>query len=220
MKRTGFSLIELLLVVGVLALGAAILLPMFARPRETRRHNGCFYNLKQISIGLAQYAQDFNEQLPPVAITSDTKPHNLRAPLKNWTPYGWADAIFPYIKSVQIYHCQSTPRRAGSLPGNRAAVGYTDYWINSGAAGLGLQKFTSPKQTILFGDGNDGADLTTARYNLPALPAAWITNPNSPSHRHQGGANYAFLDGHVKVLNPQQITIAPPAPGNYTFAIK
>ena len=89
------------------------------------------------------------------------------------------------------------------------ASGFTDYWFNANLSGFAMADVKTPKQTILFGDGNDGGDLTDARYNLPALPAAWISNQNSPAYRHDGGANYVFLDGHVKRMTPDEIASGP-----------
>src|SRR4028119_569869 len=61
---SGFTLIELLIVIAVIAILAALLFPVFARARENARKSSCQSNLKQIGLGLIQYAQDFDESLP------------------------------------------------------------------------------------------------------------------------------------------------------------
>ncbi len=66
-ERSGtsaFTLIELLVVIAIIAILAAILFPVFARARENARKSNCQSNLKQIGIGFAMYAQDFDEMLP------------------------------------------------------------------------------------------------------------------------------------------------------------
>ena len=73
--------------------------------------------------------------------------------------------------------------------------------------------------TISLGEGNDGADLSDARYSFSAPPPAWISTSYSPLHRHRGGANYAFADGHVKWLKPALIGTASVKRGAYTFSI-
>ena len=66
----GFTLIELLVVIAIIALLASILFPVFARARENARRASCLSNLKQIMLGLMQYTQDNDEQVPH-AFTSD-----------------------------------------------------------------------------------------------------------------------------------------------------
>src|SRR5687767_15336393 len=63
-RKSGFTLIELLVVIAIIAILAAILFPVFARARENARRTSCASNLKQISLGFLQYAQDYDERLP------------------------------------------------------------------------------------------------------------------------------------------------------------
>src|SRR5688572_2069456 len=62
--RLGFTLIEILVVIAIVALLAAILFPGFAKARENARRASCQSNLKQIGIGLMQYTQDFDGRYP------------------------------------------------------------------------------------------------------------------------------------------------------------
>lgn len=61
----GFTLIELLVVIAIIAIFAAILFPVFAKAREEARKTACLNNTKQISLGLLQYFQDWDETFPP-----------------------------------------------------------------------------------------------------------------------------------------------------------
>ncbi|MGE5531060.1 MAG: prepilin-type N-terminal cleavage/methylation domain-containing protein, partial [Bacteroidota bacterium] len=63
MKRTGFTLIELLVVIAIIAILAAILFPVFAKAREKARQSSCLSNIKQISLGILGYAQDYDERM-------------------------------------------------------------------------------------------------------------------------------------------------------------
>ncbi len=63
-KRTGFTLVELLVVIAVIALLMAILLPALQRSKEQARRIICANNLKQINIGLNIFANDNGGQLP------------------------------------------------------------------------------------------------------------------------------------------------------------
>src|SRR5580658_1067810 len=60
----GFTLIELLVVIAVIAILAAMLFPVFAQAREKARSATCESNLKQLTLGVLMYAQDWNERLP------------------------------------------------------------------------------------------------------------------------------------------------------------
>ena len=75
MKKKGFTLIELLVVIAIIAILAAILFPVFARARENARRASCQSNLKQISLGVMQYTQDYDERLP-------LAPHSATTPGK------------------------------------------------------------------------------------------------------------------------------------------
>jgi len=63
-RRIGFTLIELLVVIAIIAILAAILFPVFARAREKARQTNCLSNVKQIMLGVLQYAQDYDERMP------------------------------------------------------------------------------------------------------------------------------------------------------------
>ncbi len=62
--RFGFTLIELLVVIAIIAILAAILFPVFAQAREKARMVACLSNSKQMGLGVAMYAQDYDETLP------------------------------------------------------------------------------------------------------------------------------------------------------------
>ena len=68
----GFTLIELLVVIAIIAILAAILFPVFAQAREKARSITCLSNMKQISLGIMQYVQDYDETMVPA--------HNCNVP--------------------------------------------------------------------------------------------------------------------------------------------
>src|SRR5438132_103636 len=54
------------------AIMAAIMFPVFAQAREKARQYSCLSNLKQLSLGMMMYSEDYNETLPPSAGWMDT----------------------------------------------------------------------------------------------------------------------------------------------------
>ncbi len=69
--KSAFTLIELLVVIAIIAILAAILFPVFARARENARRSSCTSNLKQIGLGIIQYAQDYDEKYPVLRNNGD-----------------------------------------------------------------------------------------------------------------------------------------------------
>jgi prepilin-type N-terminal cleavage/methylation domain-containing protein len=63
-RRSGFTLIEVLVVVAIIALLVAILLPSLARAREQAKQAVCLSNLKQQGVGFGAYAADGAARLP------------------------------------------------------------------------------------------------------------------------------------------------------------
>ena len=64
MKKRGFTLIELTVVISIIAILASILFPLFARARETARRSTCASNLQQIGGALNMYAQNYDGRYP------------------------------------------------------------------------------------------------------------------------------------------------------------
>ncbi len=64
MVRKLFTLIELLVVVAIIAILAAMLLPVLSRARETARRAVCISNLKQVYLGMVNYSDDYGGYMP------------------------------------------------------------------------------------------------------------------------------------------------------------
>src|SRR2546428_474075 len=76
-QSAAFTLIELLVVIAIISLLAAILFPVLSRAREKARQSTCASNLKQLGLGLVQYQQDYDEQMPCGAYYNGTNGTSL-----------------------------------------------------------------------------------------------------------------------------------------------
>lgn len=63
-NRRAFTLTELMVVIGVIAVLAALLLPVLSKAKEKARRAQCVNNLKQLGLGIQLYADDHRDQLP------------------------------------------------------------------------------------------------------------------------------------------------------------
>jgi len=93
----GFTLVELLIVIGIIALLIAILLPVFAKVRRQAQDLTCVCNLRQIGAALVSYSVDNHGYLPAAKAML---PNNLLLP--------WQVALFNYLSKPLVPETQLT----------------------------------------------------------------------------------------------------------------
>lgn len=212
-KRCGFTLIELLVVIAIIAILAAILFPVFSRAREQARKASCQSNLKQIANAMLMYAQDWDERFP---CTPYWKCGRAQSAIYS----RWYLLIYPYVKNQQIFFCPSGKSAGGwdEAPGwdpNRLSYGMgkianchnMDPYEE---AGYSLAEYQQPAQSILVADSTHRGDGASRWEKIafaggPCGPGCNPQYQTEDNTRHSGGANIAFVDGHVKWMSAWQI---------------
>jgi prepilin-type N-terminal cleavage/methylation domain-containing protein len=102
MKRRAFTLLEILVVLAIIGILAALILPTISRVREGGRAIACASNLKQIGLALMQYSEDYEGFHPVAGATvawdaADSVTGN----------YSWMQQLQAYLKDRQVFHCPS-----------------------------------------------------------------------------------------------------------------
>jgi prepilin-type N-terminal cleavage/methylation domain-containing protein/prepilin-type processing-associated H-X9-DG protein len=92
LRLSGFTLIELLVVIFVVAVLIALLLPAVQQAREAGRRTQCMNNLKQLALGLSNYA-DAQGSLP-IGSTA----------LEGWSSGSFHLELLPYLEQLPIYN--------------------------------------------------------------------------------------------------------------------
>ncbi len=137
-KRGGFTLVEIMIVVAIIALLAAIAVPSFLRARERSQASTVLNNLRLIEAAKDQWALETNQGATDVATGDDVAPY-----LKDGSPLAdaalGAGATFNDPRFAGIVY---TPGPVNESTG--AALNDTfdinvvdaDYWIDAGFANV------------------------------------------------------------------------------------
>ncbi len=221
-RRLAFTLVELLVVLTVVAVLAALLTPVIVQARAGARQTTCASHLLQLGHACTLYLQDYDERFPTCYWNS-----SLALPVD--PPL----LLQPYLQNWEILYC---PERQTRLPEclepddplqpNSRCMGYGYNWgsglvwgqsfakgdglvrpagsLSGPMIGVTLQEVVQPSHCLLMGDTNDFAFLTLLRNAMPGVrhrgdPAAVLNDVGQPYEppRHSGGNNFLFVDGHV-----------------------
>lgn len=223
-KTRGFTLIEILVVVAIIALLISILLPSLRTAREEAKAVACQSGLKQIMLGLHMYQTDYSGSLPP-SVWSETDWYLAKKDL-------WFYKLgTKYLPNPKIWVCPGDPFGArfdytamkNGRPHTNAAVPSCGYGMNYllRHSGLGEKAFNieryppkRPMNTILLAEvgpdhvlenaplyANDGAGQAwrdAGRLVWDDGNRPWYSGPTWLTARHNGSINMSTMGGSVQ----------------------
>jgi len=195
-KRRGFTLVELLVVIGIIALLISILLPALGKARQQADTVWCLSNERQFGTALQMYAQ-FNHASLPIFYW------NPPAPVTGATD--WSTLILPYLKTnTGSTYADSNTSVLWRLYKDTDTV---DTWDNPSVGYIAAQVQTYSVVTAFFG-GNDSTSApkpTLSPYKFSQIPrssemvllgdSAEIGNVFGPAGTYACTANYFALQG-------------------------
>lgn len=198
----GFTLLELLLVVAVIAILAALLLPALGRAKAKAQRPACMNNLRQINVGVRMYADDSSDAFPPPkynfppdAFTDYTKimksylgmtdASSERARLfacpADTFYYDYNDRVSQSLHLQSRYYDSSYAFNGGNFP-----MGELPRW--PGIAGRKLSSIKEPDKTVLVAE-------------FAALaPYSWHQPAGASGHYNNAQDMVGFVDGHVSFI--------------------
>jgi len=223
-RHHGFTVVELLIVVAVVALLASILLPSVRRARGMAQRAACASNLRQLVTANLGYAAEngghYVLAAEDILFRSNRKRwHGERQGLNEpFDPkYG---PLEPYLGGGAVKQCPSFEPAAGGFEAGCGGYGYNHYYLGGRydgryktSAGRGdepkacqysatVGQVTQPSRTVMFTDAAIGRDgpLRVEEYSFcepPYSPGTTDRRAASIHFRHLRLCNVAWVDGRV-----------------------
>lgn len=191
-----FTLVELLAVIAILGILAAVIIPTVSAVRSSARRSVCASNLRQLYIAFESYAADNKAQWPEAYNGTGTYPYQLQGYLKSASNSLWgAD---PEGKAVTM--CPAMVARTGYTNAQHYGVNKRLYPNNLITNKILKNSISYPPRTILLGDATFSGTNTdsTINANIGELPGTTRgVIPSVPEHTN-GATNLIFCDGHVE----------------------
>lgn len=209
----GMTLVEMLVVIAVIAMLAALILPALSTGRERARMSYCANNLRGIGQALHLYTEEHDERYPPAAAGGGLPT--------------WDTQILPYMSdAVETFRCPSdNVRDSGST--NNCVRTYAANGVVSGAAG-GYPFGSSSESPLRVGDldynkgdiiligerpatsnSNGVYSATASRGYVGLLNYCDLNETPGTVHRDNSGGNYLFASMAVRFFEQEDIAKTP-----------
>ncbi len=200
-----FTLVELLVVIGVIAVLIGILMPALVKARQAAVRTQCMSNHRQVMMGLFQYVNEFRGVLPPFERT-------YTEPVSGRYPWYANRHIGKFIQNSKM-DTTNNNSPVGVCPalGSKASwddivgIGINECWDNG--MGWGNNKLSSIRlssDTLMFvdvaRDSNKKSFLMEQLYQGDASPRSWSGSGRVVAYRHGKQTVASFADGHVETF--------------------
>ncbi len=218
-SKSAFTLVELLVAIGMLCLLASFMLPALARAKIKSPATGCLSNLRQMQLGWSMYKDDNNDLLLPNAPVGTGSGNNwCPSTSENWTTSSAninaaayaSTLLWPYVANdISVYRCPGDVKPSSNgirvrTYAMNGQMGAPSSLSSYDAPALQYTKGTDltcpkPASAFIFCDEsmytlNDGYfQVETHNGTLPEVPAAY----------HGGACGVGFADGHAESHNWQ-----------------
>jgi type II secretory pathway pseudopilin PulG len=214
MRRDGFAIAELLMVIACLAVVVGLLLPALSRSIGVRRRVSCVDNLKQIGIGMRTFAVDFNGESPWTVAMTNGGLGPLEKPVSSDLLRIFA-SISNELSTPKIVTCPYDNRQ-------RLKTNSWAYAVTYPAAGnlalsyfIGLTANEEAPESVLGGDRNLTSGVPSVlnwRTVTPSTPA-WRFGDTAairslafdPKSIHKVGGNLMLGDGSVQQVSSKRL---------------
>ncbi len=218
LRRASFTLIDLLVVIAIIAILAALLLPALGRAKEHAKITQCLSNLRQIGMGIKMYVGDNSSTYPleankPISFvgTPGFEIYDLALGGKDPDPTFWCIAratnrpLYPYLKPSKVFGC---PADKGQEEGWLDPAEFSGNWKPSNYEALGC----SYRYNAVFWDNQtlqppDDPDINVARKkeNWVTCPTRFILMHEPPAFWYANYYHWHFARGPT-TITPSQLS--------------
>lgn len=199
-KRTsGFTLVELLMVIAVLSILAVILVPVLLSARERARRTVCAGNLGQLYKAMAMYAGDNDGFRPMYADGADGLRVNGQEVIVPDQSAELVQSLQPYAHSTEIWFCPDDPLR-GERYGTTGVLKRHPATSYASGNPFRLHPSGPPTPMQLMPPRLSASEVFLFEDDI--MPYLSETPDNTYLYTHNGRFNIVFCDGHVRTMGP------------------